>query len=157
EFIRFDDSRMDQLHRDLAFGRLLEPLEASFERGALFRIENLQAHDLAGLAIFAHEKIRHRAADRFAQQLEPVRHIDAAVFEHAREFFEKAESHIQAGGSGTDAPALVVAQQTTVLSRGLIDHNQKRNRGSSARASKLNSKSSRLMRQGTGGQMGYRG
>src|SRR5207249_743310 len=96
EFRCLDNPRVFELHRDVAFGRLFEALKAGLEGGTFFGIENLQSDGVSRFTVLRHVEARHGAADRFAQKLEPLRHIDAAVFEDSREFFEKAESHAAA-------------------------------------------------------------
>src|SRR5205823_11833753 len=88
-----DDPRMSERQGDLAFARLFERLEAGLECLRLLWIKDLQADRLARLAVAGHVKAGHGAADRFAQQLEPLGDVDSPILEHVPQVLQKAKSH----------------------------------------------------------------
>ena len=72
-------------------------MKRASKRVGLRLIQNLQADDLVGLAIAGHVEIRHRARNRFAQDLVPAGDIDLAAFEKRLE--ELANAHGEVGES----------------------------------------------------------
>ena len=89
--VRVHDPRMLNRRGDLAFGRLVEAFEAGLQRVGLGLVENLQADDLLGLAVAGHVEVRHRAGDRFAQDLVPAGDVDLAAFQNR--FEELRDAH----------------------------------------------------------------
>jgi len=88
---RGDNQRVIERAGDLALARLVEPLEACFERLGFIAIEHLEANDLIGLAVAGHVEIAHRARDSLAHELISFLNVDLAAFEHRLE--EIANSH----------------------------------------------------------------
>ena len=75
---RLDDARMLDLGERfrLRVG-FLSPLKRASNSAVFFAIENLQPHDLAGLAVAGLVELRHRARNGLAQQRKPRAHVDA--------------------------------------------------------------------------------
>ena len=60
--IGFDDFGMLHLHRDFAFGRLVQSLESSFEEFDLFDVKDFHADDaIVVQQVFGDEEMRHRS------------------------------------------------------------------------------------------------
>src|SRR5437867_1733208 len=71
---------MLELDGDLPLTGLLQPLEALFKSVGLLLIEDLEADDLAALAIAGHVEFRHRARNGLAEQLETLAHLEPRLF-----------------------------------------------------------------------------
>ena len=87
-------------------GGFLRALKRASNSGTFFGVEDFQADRFTRLAVASHVEARHGAADRLAQQLEPLRHINAAVLEHIREFFEEFQRRLAGSAVNCGMPPL---------------------------------------------------